>query len=114
VTATALPTVSNARTGVRLDNAPVAADATNGNVTPNDGYVFLYVVGGTAGGTIQVTPSVSLDGGRVTAANVTLTVTANQTALYGPFPTGVYGSSLNYKASVATILIAAVHAVPLV
>lgn len=105
MTATAQTPLSTNRGGVRIDNAPVAGDAVNGNSCPNTGKTHLLVAGGSAGGTVAVSTTLNTDGGKLTAPTLTLTLSATQTELFGPFPVSLYGSVLNYKVSVNTVLV---------
>lgn len=73
-----------------------AADATNGNSTPNNGSLVLFFLG-TAADTITVTRPEGAAGD----AEV-ITVTANHLENAGPFEVDIYGATLAYKAGATT------------
>jgi hypothetical protein len=73
-----------------------AADATNGNSTPNNGSLVLLVLG-TAADTLTITrPEES------SADAASVTVVANHLMTFGPFEVDLYGPTLGYKAGATT------------
>lgn len=103
---TALSVVSASPVG-QSTLTTVAADIT-GNTFYNDGATWLFVDGGTAGGTLTVKSNVTLPTGLVVPDKV-YTLAASTTYLLGPadFPYAVTGETVKVTASVATIKIAA-------
>lgn len=76
--------------------AGTAADATNGNSTPNNGATILVCLG-TAADTVVVTRP---EEGSSNAASQA--IVANHLSFMGPFETDIYGPTLNYKAGATT------------
>lgn len=73
-----------------------AADATNGNSTPNNGSLVLLVLA-TVADTIVVTRP---EEGSANAAPAP--IAANHLTTVGPFETDLYGTTLGYKAGLVT------------
>lgn len=105
---TALTVVAASPVGL-ASFATVAADVT-GNTFQNDGATWLYVDGGTAGGTLTVKSNAVLPTGLVVPDKV-YTLAATTFYLLGPqdFPFSVTGESVKVTASVATMKLAAFH-----
>lgn len=105
---TALSVVSASQIG-QTSVVTVAADLT-GNTFPNDNVTWLYVDGGTAGGTLTVKSNVVFPTGLVVPDKV-YTLTASTLYLFGPgdFPYSVTGDTVKVTASVNTIKLAAFH-----
>jgi hypothetical protein len=83
--------------------AGTASDITNGNSTPNNGSVVLFILG-TATDTVTVSkPEESVGDAEPIA------VVANHLETAGPFELDVYGPTLNYKAGAVTTKIWAVQ-----
>jgi hypothetical protein len=76
--------------------AGTAADATNGNSTPNNGSLVLFILG-TATDTVTVTRPEE-----ATADAAPIAVTANHLEVAGPFELDLYGATLAYKAGATT------------
>jgi hypothetical protein len=106
--ATALNVVSASAVGLATI-ATAVADIT-GNTFQNDGQTWLYVDGGTAGGTLTVKSNVTMPTGLVVPDKV-YTLSASTFYLLAPadFPYSVTGDTVKVTASVATIKIAAFH-----
>lgn len=100
--ATPIASVNISQTPTPVDlTTGTAADATNGNSTPNNGKVRLLLQNTAASSeTVTVTRSELVDGAALPTRSVV--IAANKTVLVGPFQTDVYGSSLQYKAGLAT------------
>jgi hypothetical protein len=81
---------------------PVACDATNGNSAINGGSLVLEFTS-TAGGTVTVSFPTTVDGQSVTP--LTYTFSGAQTRIAGGWPPSIYGSVVNFTASVATITV---------
>lgn len=81
------------RTGVALA-AETNGDASNGHQTANDGLTTFVLAHNSGAGArwVKFLVSKTVDGIAVTAPQRSLT--AGQTKLFGPFPTGTYGSTL--------------------
>jgi hypothetical protein len=88
---------------------PVAADLT-GNTFQNDGATWLYVDGGSAGGTITVKSNVTLATG-LTVPDKQYTLNPTTIYLFGPgdFPYSITGDTVKVTASAVTIKLAAFH-----
>lgn len=98
--------VINAGTGV----SEAAGDNTNGNIFVNDGRTFLQCrnpTGGTV--TLTFTTSGTLDEGRVTLSDPTVSVAAGVTRLIGPFNTNVYGSDVTVTPSASGTFLIVLH-----
>lgn len=119
MTATALPatttivrssTTNLVQLGASLttDTHGVAADSTNGNSFANDGGTWLWINGGTAGGTLTLTIPVGADSAAFGQGTTTKVYTIGANGIYalGPFPTAVYGNTVTVTASVNTIKLA--------
>jgi hypothetical protein len=107
---TALNVVSTENLGlVVLSDAAVTADVT-GNTFANDGNTFLYLDGGTAGGTVTVKSNLSLHGG-LTVPDKIYTLAASKTYIINPseFVLSIVSDPIKVTASVATIKLAAFH-----
>jgi hypothetical protein len=105
---TALNVVSASAVGI-ASIATAAADVT-GNTFQNDGNTWLYVEGGTAGGTLTVKSNVTLPTGVIVPDKVyTLAATTFYLLCPSDFPYSVTGDSVKVTASVATIKLAAFH-----
>lgn len=85
--------------------APVAADTANGNVVNNQNgaTTFLYVVNGTGAQTLTVVTPNTVSG--LAIADRVYALAANTTYVLGPFPISVYGTSLQFTASAATVTV---------
>ena len=70
----------------------VAADVTNGNNFSNDGNTYLMCVGGAAAKTITFVTSATVDG--LAVSDLTATVGINEVKVFGPFPVGIYGETV--------------------
>lgn len=104
--ATTIPVISvSARTGTAIGTG-TAADVSNTNVIPNDGETVLLLEP-TAGGTVTVTSSLTVDGNVVASKVITLTTTTR--VLTSRWPTNIYGTSLIVAGSVSTIKITPVN-----
>lgn len=83
--------------------AGVAMDATNGNTYYQDGNTFLILKnGGGSSYTVTFTPVLGPLG--LTLSTLVVTVAAGATALVPPLATGVFGTTVNMKASNAAVL----------
>lgn len=101
--ATPIPAVSGSNTrSVPADLTTGAVpDVTNGNSTPNNGRTFLLIQNTAATpDTVVVTRTEVVDGAALPTQS--LTVAANKTMLFGPFPTQLFSASLQYKAGLVT------------
>lgn len=107
--ATALTLKQAARTGVRFDNGYVACDSANGNSVANDGAVQLLFVNGTGAQTVVVQTPYTEDGGNLAAPSLTINLAASQSFLTNFFPPSVYGGTLIFTASAATVTVQPVH-----
>lgn len=108
--ATALSVVSLANKGLSaLSTTATAADVT-GNTFSNDGHTYLYLDGGTAGGTVTVKSNLTLPTGLV-VPDKTYTLAATTTYLLDStaFPVGITGETVTVTASVNTVKLAAFH-----
>lgn len=86
----------------------VAADVTNGNAVPNDGFTILAVASGDAathGLTVQVERGV--DGLTAGPRPYTVPVAASGQQIVGPFPLHFYGPQILFNADSAQIKVAA-------
>jgi hypothetical protein len=106
--ATAL-TVISASNGGLSTLAAVPADVA-GNTFSNDGNTWLFLDGGTAGGTVAIKSNAILPTGLVVPDKV-YTLAASTTYLLDPsdFPYVVTGDTVKATASVNTIKLAAFH-----
>lgn len=105
---TALTVISAANTGLTTF-ATAAADVT-GNTFAWDGTTWLFVDGGTAGGTLTVKSNLTLPTGLV-APDKVYTIAATTTYLLDPseFPYVIVGDTVKVTASATTIKLAAFH-----
>lgn len=73
----------------------VVATGSDTNSYPNQGRLYLRVVGttGTTGNMVVASPGITTDG--ITSPGKVVTLTAVMDTLIGPFPTNVYGSALS-------------------
>lgn len=79
--------------------APVGADATNGNLSDNDGYTFLEMTNASgASRTVTVTIPGGVDQDLASPSRV-FTLPGNGVYLTGVFPIETYGAQLLYTAS---------------
>lgn len=85
------------RAGMAL-TADTAADTTNGNVTVNDGRVFIYAENtGTTSATLTTVIPGSLDG--IDHPDRSEDLAAGAADAFGPYPESVYGRSLGIDAA---------------
>ncbi|MDB4897204.1 MAG: hypothetical protein JWN15_3466 [Firmicutes bacterium] len=105
---TALTVISAANSGLTAF-ATAAADVT-GNTFQNDGATWLYVDGGSAGGTLVVKSNLVLPTG-LTVPDKTYTIAATTTYLLDPsdFVYSITGDTVKVTASATTIKLAAFH-----
>jgi 6-phosphogluconate dehydrogenase (decarboxylating) len=105
---TALNVISASAVGLATF-ATVVADVT-GNTFQNDGCTWLYVDGGTSGGTVTVKSNATLPTG-LTVPDKVYTIAASTFYLLAPqdFPYSVTGDTVKVTGSVATIKLAAFH-----
>lgn len=89
--------------GVNLTDNATAATAGNTYKAANDGRVKL-IANCIAGGTMTVQTPNLVDGNAI--ADKTLALTAGKTLIFGPFPVGVYGSTLVVSVDANTSLLA--------
>lgn len=84
---------------------PVATDTTNGNVVTNaSGLVMTVTNSGGSSATLTFITSATVDGYAV--EDVTVTLAAAETKVFGHFPSGVFGSSLEFTSSAALDVVA--------
>jgi hypothetical protein len=85
---------------------PTATDATNGNSIANSGNMFLDVHNtDTVSRALTFTIIGATDGNPVTPLAVP--IAASKTQRLGPFPTGIYGGTLNFTTASALLTVAA-------
>lgn len=94
------------RTGIAQPTG-VASDNVNHNSIANDGTVFL-LLNNTGGSTATVTVAISETVDGITVPARSYSVAAAAITWAGPFPTSVYGRSLDVLPSASTVHIAAV------
>lgn len=106
---TALNATTVSRTALTPFPAPtVAADVTNGNVTPNDGAtVFALLSGDASPHGLTVTVVSGVDGLTAGPRAYTVPGSASGTQIVGPFPTQFYGSQLLWNADSTQVKVAA-------
>lgn len=102
-------TAITVNTITRAGAAPVteaAGDNTNGNSFTNNGATWLEVTnGGGSAGTVTVAFPQKVDGQTVPVKSYSLAAAAK--ARIGPFPPAVYGNTVVFTPSAATITVAA-------
>lgn len=76
-----------------------AADNSNGNSFSNSG-VEALIVDNTTGGNVTITFR-DKDGNTINAGATT--IAANQTAVFGPFDPNIYGTTVTFTASSASV-----------
>lgn len=89
---TNIPVKSHTSRAGSVLGAGVTADVTNGNNFANDGNTYVLAVGGAAAKTITFVTSATVDG--LAVADLTATVGIAEVKVFGPFPTGLYGETL--------------------
>lgn len=103
---TAVPVSALSRAGV-APPSETDGDATNGNSVINDGQTFLLVRnsnGASTARTITFRPSAKVDGQSVTRA---VSIDAAASRYFGPFPTGIYGRTLQVDVDNAELKLSA-------
>lgn len=86
---------------------PATVDAVNGNITPNSGAtIFELKNTDTATHTVTFDTIVTDDG--LDLANLVITVPASSTVMVSGLPPSVFGSNVQWLASSATYITAAV------
>jgi hypothetical protein len=106
--ATVVPVTEITRAGVAAPSA-VTGDTVNGHAVANDGNMHISVSNSAgSSGTVTISIYQTLDG--LSAASKVVTV-PNGAVEYriGPFPTAVYGPTLNFTVSATTLTLRAYH-----
>lgn len=102
-----------------FDLSALAAAAGGGDKFPNDGQTFFIVKNGDGSDHTVTFPFSGINQGvidGITPSNTARTVTAGHTAIFGPFPSGLYNDasglvSVTYSA-VTSVTVAAVKMPP--
>jgi hypothetical protein len=106
--ATALTANTITEAGLVATSLEVAADNVNGNSFVNNGVTtFLAVTNSTAAvQTLTVTTPNTVDGNAIADKVYNLPATLNYKLRIGPLPVSVYGSTVNFTTSAATVFVA--------
>jgi hypothetical protein len=95
---TAVAVQAIVRTGIQVTF--VTADSVNGNSVANTGYEFIWIVnGGGVSLTVTFVTPIEVDG--LAVADRTVVIPSGEDRVIGPFPVGVYTSTLQINYSVA-------------
>lgn len=109
--ATPVPVTEITRAGI-TPPAATTGDTVNGHSVVNDGYMHLDVSNSAgAPGTLTISYPQTVDGQAITPKAITIPATTNNVRI-GPFPVQVYGTTINFTVSAATVTLRAWHQSP--